>query len=488
VSSSILLVFGDGVELVAPGERGGPGGPGDVGPGGAGRLLVRTARQELALGEPAPGIAAALRRLAGSGATEEQLAELVLDAGGGAALPVLYYYLAVLEKRCLLARRAAGERGPLATAASVSPFVAFRSCRAEDRQAYVWSRFACIRRDGDRMVVDSPLAAATVTLEDPRVAALCLELATPRRPEELRGGDSGLDAAELQATLSLLLSCRALVAVDGSGEAAGEEAGSLACWEFADLLFHGASRQGRRGMGRGFGGTYRFAGRCEPPPAIKAPMSEEAIDLFRPDLDRLAREDLPLTAAIEGRRSRRAFGEPPLSLRQLGELLFRSARQRKVFVGDHGQEVGSRPYPGAGAIFELEIYVSVDSCRDLAPGLYHYGPSEHRLWRLGSRPEAVTALLRDAAACAAMPAGAPQVLLTIAARFARVFWKYEALGYALILKDAGVLIQTMCLVAEAMGLGACALGTGNADLFASAAGVDYHAESSVGELILGSQG
>jgi len=61
------------------------------------------------------------------------------------------------------------------------------------------------------------------------------------------------------------------------------------------------------------------------------------------------------------------------------------------------------------------------------------------------------------------------------------------MGYALILKDAGVLTQTMYLVAEAMGLAACALGAGNADLFAQAAGVDYYAESSVGELMLGSR-
>ena len=61
------------------------------------------------------------------------------------------------------------------------------------------------------------------------------------------------------------------------------------------------------------------------------------------------------------------------------------------------------------------------------------------------------------------------------------------MGYALILKDVGVLYQTMYLVAEAMGLGACALGGGEADLFAAAAGVDDYAESSVGEFLIGSR-
>jgi hypothetical protein len=37
-----------------------------------------------------------------------------------------------------------------------------------------------------------------------------------------------------------------------------------------------------------------------------------------------------------------------------------------------------------------------------------------------------------------------------------------------------------------MGLAPCALGGGNADAFALAAGLDYYAESSVGEFLVGS--
>ena len=44
----------------------------------------------------------------------------------------------------------------------------------------------------------------------------------------------------------------------------------------------------------------------------------------------------------------------------------------------------------------------------------------------------------------------------------------------------------MYLVATAMGLAPCALGGGNAALFAEAIGTDYCAESSVGEFVLGS--
>ncbi len=44
----------------------------------------------------------------------------------------------------------------------------------------------------------------------------------------------------------------------------------------------------------------------------------------------------------------------------------------------------------------------------------------------------------------------------------------------------------MYLVATAMNLAPCALGSGNSDFFTRAAGIDYYEESSVGEFTLGS--
>ncbi len=81
--------------------------------------------------------------------------------------------------------------------------------------------------------------------------------------------------------------------------------------------------------------------------------------------------------------------------------------------------------------------------------------------------------------------GAPQVLITIAARFGRVSWKYSSIAYALILKDVGVLIQTLYLMATDMGLGGCAIGTTNIDLFAKMTGIEFHVEGPVGQFALG---
>jgi len=61
------------------------------------------------------------------------------------------------------------------------------------------------------------------------------------------------------------------------------------------------------------------------------------------------------------------------------------------------------------------------------------------------------------------------------------------MAYSLILKNVGVLYQTMYLVATAMDLAPCAIGGGDSDLFARAAGLDYDSETSVGEFLIGSK-
>ena len=97
----------------------------------------------------------------------------------------------------------------------------------------------------------------------------------------------------------------------------------------------------------------------------------------------------------------------------------------------------------------------------------------------------MSALLDDARLSVGSPAGPLQTLVVLTARFQRLSWKYQSMAYAALLKDVGVLFQTMYLVATAMGLAPCALGGGDSDLFAEAAGLDSYAETSVGEFLLG---
>lgn len=119
------------------------------------------------------------------------------------------------------------------------------------------------------------------------------------------------------------------------------------------------------------------------------------------------------------------------------------------------------------------------------PGLYYYQPQAHELSCISGETEAVEALLKDAGM--AMGQGKPQVLIVITARFQRLAWKYESIAYALMLKHVGALYQTMYLVATAMNLAPCGIGSGDSELFAQAVGCNYYAETSVGEFVLGSR-
>src|SRR5262249_7630573 len=99
---------------------------------------------------------------------------------------------------------------------------------------------------------------------------------------------------------------------------------SLRCWEFHDLLFHTRSREGRHDAA--LGATYPLAGHVEPPPVLKPSPRSEVIDLHRPDLDSLQRHDPPFALIQERRRSERHYAVEPITVRQLGEFLFRVAR------------------------------------------------------------------------------------------------------------------------------------------------------------------
>ena len=99
-------------------------------------------------------------------------------------------------------------------------------------------------------------------------------------------------------------------------------------------------------------------------------------------------------------------------------------------------------------------------------------------------PQELEALLAEARYSMDAPA-VPQIVITIAARFGRVSWKYSSLAYALILKDVGALTQTLYLMATDMGLGGCAIGSTNIDLVAKMPELEFHVEGAVGQFALG---
>jgi SagB-type dehydrogenase family enzyme len=219
-------------------------------------------------------------------------------------------------------------------------------------------------------------------------------------------------------------------------------------------------------------------------------MSKRRTLLFKPDIEKLKREDRSFTHVIEERRSKREHGNNPITLKQLGEFLFRAARMKEHLIypkgESHGAELSRRPYPGGGAIYELELYLVIYKCQGLEKGIYHYHPREHALYQLEAEQKNIDALLRDSMHSSGKE-NYPQVFFIITSRFQRMSWKYRSMAYAATLKTTGVLLQTMYLVATAMDLAPCAIGGGNSDLFSETIGTNYLEETSVGEFMLGSR-
>ena len=106
-------------------------------------------------------------------------------------------------------------------------------------------------------------------------------------------------------------------------------------------------------------------------------------------------------------------------------------------LDDGGHAV--RPYPSAGAAYELELYLAADKCEGLARGFYHYDAGVHALVQIEVQKQELEALLTGSQYAMGAPAP-PQILITISARFARMSWKYSSIAYSLVLKDVGVLI------------------------------------------------
>lgn len=156
---------------------------------------------------------------------------------------------------------------------------------------------------------------------------------------------------------------------------------------------------------------------------------------------------IPLEEALQSRRSVRSYSARPLTLAEVGQLLWAA---QGVTSRD-----GKRTAPSAGALYPLEVHLVAGNVEDLPPGVYRYRPREHDLVQTaeGDKRGDLAAAALDQS-CVKSAASA----IVFAAVYERTARKYgdRAVRYAHI--EVGHAAQNVCLQAAALQLGTVPVG------------------------------
>jgi len=152
--------------------------------------------------------------------------------------------------------------------------------------------------------------------------------------------------------------------------------------------------------------------------------------------------EISLEESIARRRSIRAFAAKPLSLEQIGQLLWAAQ-------GITEKDKGLRAIPSAGALYPLEVYAV------LPEGIYHYSPLRHELKRIltGDRRLELQKAARDQEAIGSAPA-----VFVLTGVHERTAAKYGDRATRYVSIEAGHACQNVLLQAAAQNLAGVPVG------------------------------
>lgn len=151
--------------------------------------------------------------------------------------------------------------------------------------------------------------------------------------------------------------------------------------------------------------------------------------------------------AILRRRSIRDYQDRPVSLAQVGQLLWAAQ-------GITDPVRGRRAAPSAGARYPLEFYLAASNVTGLDASVYHYNPGMHQLIsKLAGNnvKELALAARQDWIAQAA-------AVIVISAVYQRTTDRYGERGLQYVHMDVGIAAENVYLQAEALGLGTVFVG------------------------------
>ena len=163
-------------------------------------------------------------------------------------------------------------------------------------------------------------------------------------------------------------------------------------------------------------------------------------------------------AAINNRRSRRAFSPDALPLKELSFLLWATQGIRNVA----GPGTAFRTVPSAGCRHAIETYLCVFNVTGLEMGIYRYLPVEHQLLFIG-QPAHLSSRLSEATLGQEFVGKSAVTFIWTAIPY-RMEWRYDIAAHKVIALDAGHVCQNLYTCCEAIHAGTCAVAAYNQDL------------------------
>lgn len=332
----------------------------------------------------------------------------------------------------------------------------FEWCSQEDHETtlYAICSFSILRRDLDAWLLEAPLQHVRARLLRAECLDMLNRLSRPTSLKELLVVLPSIRPAVIRHVFAFLLDAGVIHRCQSDERSAGS-------WTFEDFFFHYHTRLGFKGDPLGATGASKVLKR-------KNLLSSRSIKLGPAG----SGKESSLASVLSRRRSRRDHGRRPITIDQLATFFLLSAR--------------GTPSPRMGGLDAFEFYIAVGRCNGLPPGFYRYCPTDHAMEPLAASADYLDQTLGQASSALGTSNSLPDVVIKLVVDIERVSRAYDRIAYRLALLNAGMIMQTMYLVATELCLAPCAIGSGDSLDFASQVDIDSLQQDVVAELALSS--
>lgn len=157
--------------------------------------------------------------------------------------------------------------------------------------------------------------------------------------------------------------------------------------------------------------------------------------------------NVSIEQALKTRRTIREYADKPITLHQLGQLLWAAQ-------GITSPE-GSRTAPSAGPTYPLELYVVAKNVTGLTAGVYHYVPALHSLEQLSTANKMNDIYIASSKQAPLLECPAA---IIITGEYDRTIKKYGNRGVRYVQLEAGTAAENIELQAVSLHLGTVSMG------------------------------